>query len=186
MRRPASVLLGVCLALGTACHVDGFMTVALSGAARLRGGTPTATPLATRPWRHLPVLCCFSPTHHCRTQSYYAHRSRESLCAQLEDGETAFFANGRSPRDPISMNAAELQSMGLAHDKELASAEYPDPFFFSATLAQSDPEIAAAVGNELFRQQDQLEMIASENIVSAANVIIFSVFPLMLPATYAH
>ena len=38
--------------------------------------------------------------------------------------------------------------------------------FFSAPLADSDPELAAAIGHELVRQQDQIEMIASENIVS--------------------
>lgn len=40
--------------------------------------------------------------------------------------------------------------------------------FFSAPLADSDPELAAAIGHELVRQQDQIEMIASENIVSTA------------------
>ena len=40
--------------------------------------------------------------------------------------------------------------------------------FFSAPLAESDPELAAAIGRELSRQQDGIELIASENIVSAA------------------
>ncbi|CAA6603317.1 serine hydroxymethyltransferase [Rhodospirillaceae bacterium LM-1] len=40
--------------------------------------------------------------------------------------------------------------------------------FFTKTLAESDPEIAAAIGKELVRQQDQIELIASENIVSKA------------------
>ena len=40
--------------------------------------------------------------------------------------------------------------------------------FFSAPLAQSDPALAAAIGDELVRQQEQIEMIASENIVSTA------------------
>ena len=40
--------------------------------------------------------------------------------------------------------------------------------FFSAELADSDPELANAIGHELVRQQDQIEMIASENIVSNA------------------
>ena len=40
--------------------------------------------------------------------------------------------------------------------------------FFAATLAEGDPEIAAAVAHELGRQQDQIELIASENIVSRA------------------
>src|ERR1700704_5547285 len=40
--------------------------------------------------------------------------------------------------------------------------------FFSATLAEADPEIAASIRNELGRQQHEIELIASENIVSRA------------------
>jgi glycine hydroxymethyltransferase len=40
--------------------------------------------------------------------------------------------------------------------------------FFGETLADGDPEIFAAIGQELARQQSQIELIASENIVSAA------------------
>ena len=40
--------------------------------------------------------------------------------------------------------------------------------FFSATLAQADPEIADVVTRELGRQRDEIELIASENIVSRA------------------
>jgi glycine hydroxymethyltransferase len=40
--------------------------------------------------------------------------------------------------------------------------------FFGASLAESDPELARAIAEELARQQDQIELIASENIVSAA------------------
>ena len=40
--------------------------------------------------------------------------------------------------------------------------------FFSATLAERDPELAAAIGKETTRQQHQIELIASENIVSRA------------------
>jgi glycine hydroxymethyltransferase len=40
--------------------------------------------------------------------------------------------------------------------------------FFSAPLAETDPELAAAIGGELARQQDGIELIASENMVSAA------------------
>ncbi len=40
--------------------------------------------------------------------------------------------------------------------------------FFSAPLAETDPELAAAVAAELHRQQDGIELIASENMVSAA------------------
>ncbi|HYE48604.1 MAG TPA: serine hydroxymethyltransferase, partial [Azospirillaceae bacterium] len=40
--------------------------------------------------------------------------------------------------------------------------------FFADRLADSDPELYGAIRNELARQQDQIELIASENIVSAA------------------
>jgi len=40
--------------------------------------------------------------------------------------------------------------------------------FFTAPLAETDPELAAAIGAELERQQDGIELIASENMVSAA------------------
>ena len=40
--------------------------------------------------------------------------------------------------------------------------------FFSAGLADADPEIARAVDLELNRQRDEIELIASENIVSRA------------------
>ncbi|MBB6250251.1 serine hydroxymethyltransferase [Nitrospirillum iridis] len=40
--------------------------------------------------------------------------------------------------------------------------------FFSDTLAAADPDLARVIGDELHRQQDQIELIASENIVSRA------------------
>lgn len=40
--------------------------------------------------------------------------------------------------------------------------------FFTATLAERDLELAAAMGKEATRQQHQIELIASENIVSRA------------------
>ncbi|WP_343563201.1 serine hydroxymethyltransferase [Kiloniella sp. b19] len=42
--------------------------------------------------------------------------------------------------------------------------------FFTAPLEQTDPEIAAAINDELHRQQNQIELIASENIVSLATM----------------
>jgi glycine hydroxymethyltransferase len=42
------------------------------------------------------------------------------------------------------------------------------PQFFTNSVAQTDPELAAAIGNELGRQQHEIELIASENIVSRA------------------
>jgi glycine hydroxymethyltransferase len=47
------------------------------------------------------------------------------------------------------------------------TASAPDSFF-TATLAEADPEIAAAIRGELGRQRHEIELIASENIVSRA------------------
>jgi glycine hydroxymethyltransferase len=47
-----------------------------------------------------------------------------------------------------------------------AAAERAD--LFTATLRDSDPEIADAIRRELGRQRDEIELIASENIVSRA------------------
>ena len=48
----------------------------------------------------------------------------------------------------------------------MTSSTFDD--FFHQNLALRDPEIYAAVGRELHRQQNQIELIASENIVSRA------------------
>ena len=42
------------------------------------------------------------------------------------------------------------------------------PSFFTEALVARDPEISAAITSELGRQRDEIELIASENIVSAA------------------
>ena len=55
--------------------------------------------------------------------------------------------------------------MTVADAAPLASREET---FFTAGLAEADPELAAALHGELRRQQDQIELIASENIVSRA------------------
>ena len=47
-------------------------------------------------------------------------------------------------------------------------SQTPQTSFFSATLDESDPELAGMVGRELKRQQDEIELIASENMVSRA------------------
>ncbi len=51
---------------------------------------------------------------------------------------------------------------------EFHAGQVREPAFFTAPLRESDPEIAAAIEGELNRQQDEIELIASENIVSRA------------------
>jgi glycine hydroxymethyltransferase len=53
--------------------------------------------------------------------------------------------------------------MSVSHGARVA-----EEGFFSAMLGKSDPEIADAIGRELGRQRDEIELIASENIVSRA------------------
>src|SRR5260221_5999174 len=53
----------------------------------------------------------------------------------------------------------------MLHAKK-ESAEMTD--FFTTPLTSSDPDIASAIAEELARQQTQIELIASENIVSRA------------------
>ncbi|ARC89391.1 serine hydroxymethyltransferase [Rhodovulum sp. MB263] len=48
------------------------------------------------------------------------------------------------------------------------NAHHQDSGFFADDLATRDPEIARAIGLELGRQRDEIELIASENIVSRA------------------
>src|SRR5271169_2924967 len=48
------------------------------------------------------------------------------------------------------------------------SAKTADEGLFSAPLREVDPEVAAVIGQELGRQRDEIELIASENIVSRA------------------
>ncbi|HWA42087.1 MAG TPA: serine hydroxymethyltransferase [Hypericibacter adhaerens] len=50
----------------------------------------------------------------------------------------------------------------------MSAAAAQIPGFFTMPLAERDPELAHALSDELHRQQDQIELIASENIVSVA------------------
>jgi len=49
-----------------------------------------------------------------------------------------------------------------------ARAHQAQNAFFGQSLAESDPEVFGSVGRELARQQNEIELIASENIVSRA------------------
>ncbi len=44
----------------------------------------------------------------------------------------------------------------------------PHPGYFTADLSQADSELDRLIRGEVARQQDQIELIASENIVSRA------------------
>src|SRR5215472_16133639 len=63
---------------------------------------------------------------------------------------------GRTIRRPCMPVNAKPAETAASHD------------LFTAPLAEIDPEIAGAIGKELGRQRNQIELIASENIVSRA------------------
>jgi glycine hydroxymethyltransferase len=51
---------------------------------------------------------------------------------------------------------------------EYDAASIADSGYFTQDLRQADPDLFASINDELIRQQDQIELIASENIVSKA------------------
>jgi glycine hydroxymethyltransferase len=57
--------------------------------------------------------------------------------------------------------------MSVSHSAKETTQE-TDEGLFTVPLADSDPEIAAAIAGELGRQRDDIELIASENYVSRA------------------
>jgi len=54
----------------------------------------------------------------------------------------------------------------MSSESKYLNNQYQD--FFEMSLKQSDPEIYKAINDELIRQQNHIELIASENIVSQA------------------
>src|ERR1700712_835587 len=61
-----------------------------------------------------------------------------------------------------------MSSTGAAKKMDSNVINIRNAGFFSSTLEQADKEVFAAVQKELGRQQNQIELIASENIVSQA------------------
>lgn len=77
-----------------------------------------------------------------------------------------------SPEERKILNARNLyRNSVLDDDQVLNTAPYATPeltAFFDDALAQRDQNVQLAIMDELGRQQDQIELIASENIVSKA------------------
>src|SRR4051812_15807628 len=74
---------------------------------------------------------------------------------------------------PNTWRSAGLYGNSDAPQESTMSASHPSPqkqdlSMFSASLAETDPELAEAIRLELGRQRDEIELIASENIVSKA------------------
>ena len=56
----------------------------------------------------------------------------------------------------------------MSSEKKYINSDFQS--FFENNLSSSDPEIYKAINDELLRQQQHIELIASENIVSNASV----------------
>jgi glycine hydroxymethyltransferase len=69
---------------------------------------------------------------------------------------------GVLPNFRIDMLFKEVESMSLTQSKSVTGD------FFTRSLASSDPDLLAAIRAEEKRQQENIELIASENIVSSA------------------
>ena len=61
-----------------------------------------------------------------------------------------------------------MQSVANCGPPDKDTVMTKDSGFFTEALATRDPAIAEAIGLELGRQRDEIELIASENIVSRA------------------
>ena len=77
-----------------------------------------------------------------------------------------------APRDERTGGQGSPHSVPVEDGRQTTSA---GPFlstagdgFWTATLEEADPEVFAAIRGELKRQQDKIELIASENIASRA------------------
>ena len=90
--------------------------------------------------------------------------------SQLRRQVFAFFGTGRRGQSHISQLSQSIRDIRHAsiYVRPIRSARFAFQQLFSAGLADCDPEIARSIELELGRQRDEIELIASENIVSRA------------------
>ena len=69
----------------------------------------------------------------------------------------------------------------MSSETKYINSSYQD--FFEKSLSKSDPDLFKAINDELIRQQNHIELIASENIVSQA-VLAVSYTHLTLPTIH--
>jgi glycine hydroxymethyltransferase len=75
------------------------------------------------------------------------------------------------PVSPLCANANTVyvtRQRNARRESTFMNAPHRDKGFFTEPLESRDPQIFAAIRSELGRQRDEIELIASENIVSAA------------------
>jgi glycine hydroxymethyltransferase len=93
-------------------------------------------------------------------------RALSFVAGQIETAPEWWWPAVRSRRDLVECRQRHRATSmpGPQHSSRSLAA----PGYFSDTLVENDPEIADAVARERERQQSQIELIASENIVSRA------------------
>src|SRR5262247_1985890 len=90
--------------------------------------------------------------------------ARQPICYRLKGVGERIHDNKRASFSGRALTARERDfSMPVTTASRTPSAD-----LFTVPLDQSDPEIADAIRRELARQRDEIELIASENIVSRA------------------
>ena len=106
-------------------------------------------------------LTCLPPARPQReTRKYWAAFSRKRRSSEPGLPPSPLHAM----REPITPS----RPTGPPMNNSAAATPIRSNSFFSAALADADPEIARAIELELGRQRDEIELIASENIVSRA------------------
>lgn len=105
---------------------------------------------------------------------------RAALCRNEEDAKMARAHNdanvivlgGRvtSEKDAIKIVKTFMSTKfeGGRHERRVNQMSSKSNQFFKTRLKVSDPELSSAINDELHRQQNKIELIASENIVSQA------------------
>src|SRR4051812_49686776 len=76
--------------------------------------------------------------------------------------------NQNRPHRLTGCGGGDISQMSSSSARTSAAVASAPDTFFTASLTQADPEIAAAIKGELGRQRHEVELIASENIVSRA------------------
>ncbi len=126
---------------------------------------------------HFGILICGSGIGITMAANRYNH-VRAALCRSVEDAQMSRLHNnanvlvlgGRVTDDKLSLDITETflktEFEGGRHQKRVDKMKPQN--FFTQNLADADPALYKSIEEELYRQQHNIELIASENIVSRA------------------
>ena len=66
----------------------------------------------------------------------------------------------------------------MSSEKKYLNSDYQN--FFEKSLSEADPDLFKAINDELIRQQNHIELIASENIARDLHAYETLIFPLKI------